>query len=70
LRYVEARIESLMRDEAYRAYMAKSLQLIPQNKYITTSYFDLFDKKQDKKPELSGDEIVEDIMARAGLHFR
>lgn len=61
-----------MRDEAYRTYITKSLQLVPQNKYITTPYLDLIDgaREKGKKPELSGDEIAEDVMARAGLHFR
>lgn len=67
MRYVEARIEENNREEAYRFYVTKSLQLMPQNKYITASYQDvLTPKKIDTR---SGDEIAIDIMKRAGLKF-
>lgn len=67
MRYVEARIEEYNRDEAYRFYITRSLQLVPQNKYLKDSYFDvLTPKKVDTR---SGDDIVRDVMARAGLKF-
>lgn len=67
MRYVEARIEEYNRDEAYRFYITRSLQLVPQNKYLKDSYFDvLTPKKVDTR---SGDDIVRDVMARAELKF-
>ena len=68
MRYVEARIKQESREEAYRIFVTKSLQLVPQNKFINISYLDLFETKQidDKK---TGDEIAVDIIQRAGLSF-
>lgn len=65
-------MESFRRDETYRIYVTRSLQLIPQNKYVKLSYSDLASnsKGRNEKPALSGDEIVKDIMGRAGLRFR
>lgn len=67
MRYVEARIDDFNREEAYRFYVTKSLQLMPQNKYITASYQDVL--KPKKIDTRSGDEIAADIMERAGLKF-
>lgn len=67
MRYVEARIDDFNREEAYRFYVTKSLQLVPQNKYISTSYEDVL--KPKKIDNRSGDEIAIDIMERAGLKF-
>lgn len=66
MRYVLARIEQERRDEAYRIFVTKSLQLIPQNKYIERSYEDIVDGKIDNR---SGEEIAEDIIKRGGLKF-
>lgn len=68
MRYVKARLEKEQRDEAYRIFVCDSLQLMPQNKYISKRYSDLINK--DKEPQKSGDEIVLDIMSRAGLKWR
>ena len=55
------------RDKAYRIYVTKSLQLIPQSKYLTVDFKNLFEKQEvDTR---SSDEIVSDIMKRAGLQF-
>lgn len=67
MRYVEARIDEYNREEAYRIYVTKSLQLAPQGKYLTVQYQDLLNPEE--KDMRSGDEIVEDIMLRAGLQF-
>lgn len=67
MRYVEARLDEYQREEAYRIYVTKSLQLNPQGQYLTASYIDcLTPRKIDKR---SGDEIVVDIMNRAELKF-
>ena len=70
MRYVEARIDEYNREEAYRIYISNSLQLAPQNKYMQSTYVDMM-KSMYKKPEpqKSGDEIIIDIMKRAGLKF-
>lgn len=68
MRYVKARLEKEQRDEAYRIFVCDSLQLMPQNKYLAKRYSDLI--KKDKEPQKSGDEIVLDIMSRAGLKWR
>lgn len=67
MRYVEARIDEYNREEAYRIYVSKSLQLAPQGKWLTVSYMDIL--KPQKVDDRNGDEIVSDIMKRAGLKF-
>lgn len=66
MRYVEARITEYVRDEAYRIYVTRSLQLAPQGKSIVPTYSDMLKPQQE---EVNGDDIVLDIMARAGLKF-
>lgn len=67
MRYVEARITEYVRDETYRIYVTRSLQLAPQNKSIAPTYSELINPK--KEPEQTGEEVVLDIMTRAGLKF-
>lgn len=67
MRYVEARINEYERQETYRIYISKSLQLIPQSRYLQASYQDLF--KREKAYNKSSDEIVVDIFNRADLRF-
>ena len=67
MRYVEARIENNSREEAYRIYVTRSLQLIPQSKYITVDFKDVITPK--KIDSRNGDQIAEDIMKQAGLSF-
>lgn len=55
------------REEAYRIYVTRSLQLAPQSKCLTKTYTELLNPKPvDTR---SGDDIVFDIMKRAGLKF-
>lgn len=67
VRYLEARIGKFNRDETFRSYVARSLQLIPQNKNIVPTYEEIL------KPQLvdtrSGDEIAHDMIVKAGLKF-
>lgn len=67
MRYVEARIEQENREEAYRIYVTKSLQLAPQHQCLRLSYLDFL--KPQKIDKRTGDEIAADIMKRAGLSF-
>lgn len=66
MRYVDARIDEYQREEAYRIYVTRSLQLMPQSKYIELTYTDAL---KPQKKEKSGDEILQDIMQNAGLKF-
>lgn len=60
-------MEEYLRDKAYRFYVTKSLSLIPQNRYLTTSYEDMIQpKKIDRR---SGEEIAADVIKQAGLSF-
>jgi hypothetical protein len=69
MRYVEARVEDYDREEAYRIFVTTSLQLAPQNKYLSKSYTELVNPKEGLDAK-SGDEIVTDIFNRAGLKFK
>ena len=47
------------------SYICKSLQLIPQGKYLSEDIFSMFDDKPKK--ERTAKEIVEDVVEKAGL---
>ena len=70
MRYVEARIEEAKREETYRIFVTRSLQLIPQNKYITNNYEE-FIKPQNISPEAhkSAGQIAAEVIKNAGLKF-
>lgn len=67
MRYVEARAEETSRDEAYRFYVAKSLQLIPQSKYISVDLKNILNP--EKVDNRNADEIASEVMKNAGLKF-
>lgn len=69
MRYVEARIDEKNREEAYRIFVTKSLQLAPQSQYITIDYTDLLNRKPSVEEPKSGTEIALGVMQRAGLRF-
>lgn len=68
MRYVEARLEEHDREEAYRIYVAKSLQLAPQSKHLTISYDEMINPKK-KVDTRTGEQIVADTIKNAGLTF-
>ena len=47
------------------SYICKSLQLIPQGKYLSEDIFSMFDDKPKK--ERAAKEIVEEVVEKAGL---
>ena len=47
------------------SYICKSLQLIPQDKYLSEDIFSMFDDKPKK--ERTAKEIVEEVVEKAGL---
>lgn len=65
MRYVESRIAEYARDETYRIYITRSLQLAPQGKNIVPTYLEVLNPPE----KVEGEEIVLDIMKRAGLKF-
>lgn len=62
-----ARYEEYDRERAYRIYVTKSLQLIPQNKYITVEFAEALNP--NNIDDRSGEEIVIDVIKNAGLTF-
>ena len=47
------------------SYICKSLQLIPQGKYLSEDIFSMFEEKP--KEERTAKEIVEEVVEKAGL---
>ena len=72
LRYCVARLNEREKTEAYRIYVTDALRVVAENtarfasgNYIKARYADMIEpKKQDNR---TGDEIVADIIKRAGL---
>lgn len=62
-----ARYKQIQRDLTYRIYISDSLQNIPQNKFLTTRYYDLIYNTSQKTDNRTGDEIAADIINRLGL---
>ena len=60
-------MNSDIREWTYRHYVANSLRLLPENKYIQSTLYELI--HPDAIDSRTGDEIVEDIMAKAGLEW-
>lgn len=67
MRYVEARAEEEQRDETYRIFVTKSLQLIPQNKYISKDFKDIL--HPEKMDTRTAEQIASDVISKAGLNF-
>ena len=62
-----ARCEEYTREMAYRFYIADSLQLSAQKKYIAKSLRDIiYPEPADTR---SGDEMAIDVIKAAGLKF-
>lgn len=56
-----------MREWTFRHYVANSLKLIPENKYIQPTLYEVLNPQPEDNR--TADEIVLDIMNRAGLTF-
>lgn len=56
-----------MREWTFRHYVANSLKLIPENKYIQATLYEVLNPQPED--DRTADEIVLDIMNRAGLKF-
>lgn len=53
---------------AYAIYMSDTLYYQNQQKGLSMRFFDLVN--QSKEPDESGDEILSEVMAKAGLRFK
>lgn len=53
---------------AYRFYVTDSLRFIPQSKYTTKSFYDMLYSKEEE--EKTAEEIVQDVVQKAGLILR
>lgn len=67
MRYTIARFEEYEREMAYRIFVTKSLQLIPQSKWLNTDYENII--KPQKIDKRSGEEVALDVIKKAGLRF-
>lgn len=68
MRYVNARLEQEDRDFIYRIFVTKSLQLIPQSRYLSKEYYEVL--QPQNIDHRTGDEIAADIILRAELSFK
>lgn len=69
MRYVKARVDEYNRDEAYRLFVTESLRLAPQQKYMTRNWIDFLKEIKNPMPQRTYEEIVVDVMIKAGLKF-
>ena len=67
MRYVMARYNDYKRDLTYRYYLTDTLFHYAHNRAMKYRYADIVEKKVKLVPEKSGNEIVADVVSRAGL---
>lgn len=67
MRYVVACLEDYQHEMAYRIYVTEALRNIPQGQWSQKSFYDIINSTEEEAE--SGDEIVMDIVNRAGLSF-
>lgn len=61
-------MNSDMRVWVYRHYVANSLRLIPENKYLTKTLSEVLNASSDS--EVTGDEILEDLINRNVIRLK
>lgn len=62
VRYLAARVRAMLMDRSYRIYVTDSLRLIPQMASLTQRWADV--TNEDREPERTAEEIVDDVVAR------
>jgi len=67
LKYVDAKMNSDIRDWNYRHYVANSLMMIPEGKHYISSLYDLMNDNASRQPQETGEEIVDRVVANAGI---
>ena len=65
MHYYKAKIETDMRDLAYRNYIADSLHFSPQGKYLSTRLRDILDPKPVEN--INAEDIVSHVIKAGGL---
>ena len=72
MRYAVSKVNQQAKDTAYQVYVTDCLKLIAENtanisrgQYMKSRYYDII--RPAKVDTRTGDEIVEDIIKRAGL---
>jgi len=60
-------LQSVIREETYRFYIAKELQLVPQSKWLIKGLDEILGETETDSR--SAEEIADDIIERAGLIF-
>ena len=66
MRYVLACFRAENREMAFRSYVADSLFYMGENKRLQERYIEMISRKTDDR---SADEIVADVIQRAGLRL-
>ena len=61
-------MNSDMRVWVYRHYVANSLRLIPENKYLTKTLSEVLSASSED--EMTGDDILEDLLDRGIIRFK
>lgn len=69
MRYVKARVDEHNRDEAYRLFVTENLRLAPQQKYMRYNWVDFLKEINNPTLQKTCEEIVVDVMIKAGLKF-
>lgn len=64
VQYVAARLLHELRETSYRTYVARSLQLMPQGSYLSTSWSDAIKSMQTQETDVSADEVIDHVVAR------
>ena len=67
MKYASSRFKYEQRELAYKIYLTDTLFYQVQNQRLTTRYIDMLNKKVDNR---TGDEIVIEVMNKAGLRFK
>lgn len=62
VRYLAARVRAMLMERSYRIYVTDSLRLIPQMASLTQRWADV--TNEDREPERTAEEIVDDVVAR------
>jgi len=66
MRYVLSKYHEDQEEQAYRFYITDSVQLVPQQRFLTQRFSDLITRQIDTRP---ADVIAADVIARAGLNI-
>ena len=66
--YMRAMHQHEQEETAYRVYVTESLRLIPQQKCLSKGFADIIDGSDTM--DVDAEEIVDDVISRAGLVVR